>query len=105
MVKRKTGDREVLVRFRVDAVFLCVYFSILFIFLFFFFFFFFFDKRNTYILLDNMSSLKNAGSVTLTIVVNDSCCEGFPDYGKHNKMTLLNAIFQFNIENTMSWFL
>ena len=45
------------------------------------------------------------GAYRQPFMTNQNCCEGFPDYGKHNKMTLLNAIFQFNIENTMSWFL
>ena len=48
-----------LVRFRVDAILLCVYFSVPFIFL---FFFFFFDKKTEikgiHMILDNMSSLK-----------------------------------------------
>ena len=63
---------RILVRFRVDAILLCVYFSVPFIFM---FFFFFFDKKTEskgiHMLLDNKSSLKNAASVTLTIVVND----------------------------------
>ena len=63
-----------LVRFRVDAILLMkiaiyfFYFSVLFL--------SFFDKKTEskgiHMLLDNMSSLKNAGSVTFTIVVNDS---------------------------------
>ena len=69
MVKCKTDDREVPGSYRVDAILLCVYFSVPFIFL--FFFFSFFDKKTEskgiqYVI------VKNAGSVTLTIVVNDS---------------------------------
>ena len=52
-----------LVRFRVDAILLCVYFSVPFIFL--FFFFSYFDKKTEskgiQMLLDNMSSLKMRG--------------------------------------------
>ena len=51
-----------LVRFQVDAILLCVYFSVLFIFL---FFFSFLDKKTEskgiHMLLDNMSSLKMRG--------------------------------------------
>ena len=45
------------VRFRVDAILLCVYFSVLF----FFFFFLSSIKRGKHMLLDNMSSLKMRG--------------------------------------------
>ena len=51
-----------LVRFPVDAIILCVYFSVLFTFLLFFFFLSFFGKKTEsegkHMLLENMSSLK-----------------------------------------------
>ena len=70
MVKRKTGDREVLFDSGLMQFF-CVFVFLFFLF-FCSFFFFFFSIKGIHMLLDNMSSLKNAGFVTLTIVVNDS---------------------------------
>ena len=68
-----------LVRFRVDAILLCVYFSVPFIFPFFCLFFLLLhssvkrQKAKEYICyLTIIVIVKNAGSVTVTIVVNDS---------------------------------